>query len=105
MQVSEDVCDFLIEQKLPEQVEPDYLKDSRFQVVESVPFLDLTRTEFPYRSFYVPLAAYEKHLHYNPYYLARRVGRKAEEGSPEISFEEDQCVLESSDEYLEEADL
>ena len=65
--MDEEECDFLIEQRLEEQVERDYLEDARFRVVEMVPFLDLKRTEFPYRSFYVPLEAFEKHLKYNPY--------------------------------------
>ena len=95
------MCDFLVEQRLAEQVEPDYLEDARFRVVEMERFLDLERTEFPYRSFYVPLEAFEKHVKYNPYYLARRVGEKKEEEGVEICLEEDKCVLESSDEYLE----
>ena len=80
------------------------MEDARFRVVQMERFLDLERTEFPYRSFYVPLEAFEKHLKYNPYYLARRVGekrKKEEEEGVEISLEEDKCVLESSDEYLE----
>ena len=103
-QIDEDSCDFLVEQRLAEQVEPDYLEDGRFRVVAMERFLDLERTEFPYRSFYVPLEAFEKHVKYNPYYLARRVGekkKKEEEEGVEICLEEDTCVLESSDEYLE----
>lgn len=100
-QIDEDSCDFLVEQRLAEQVEPDYLEDARFRVVAMERFLDLERTEFPYRSFYVPLEAFEKHVKYNPYYLARRVGEKKKEEGVEICLEEDTCVLESSDEYLE----
>lgn len=85
-------------------MERDYLEDPKFRVAKMMSFLDATSTEFPYRSFYVPLKAYEMHLHYNPYYLLRRVKEEPEE-NPEICIDEDQCVLESSDEYLEESEL
>ena len=103
-QVSEEECDFLVEQRLAQQVEPDYLEDPRFRVVMSIPFLDLNRTQFPWRSFYLPIAAFERHWRYNPYYLARRAGAGKQGEEEEICLEEDRCVLESSDEYLEEAE-
>ena len=59
-QIDESECDYLIEQKLVEQVEPDYLQDPRFKVVVMKHFVDATRTPFPYRSFYVPLKEVEE---------------------------------------------
>lgn len=102
-QIDESECDYLIEQKLVEQVEPDYLQDPRFKVVVMKHFVDATRTPFPYRSFYVPLKEVEEKIQYNPYYLVRRVSMK-EEAPVEVCIGEDQCVLESSDEYLEKDD-
>jgi len=75
--VPESDCDYLIDQKLPKQVEPNYLEDSHFRMVLSLPFLDSTHTAFPYRSFYVSIDDYEKRLKYNPYYLLRRVKEEA----------------------------
>ena len=65
--------------------------------------MDKTRTPFPYRSFYLPLPGVEEKVRYNPYYLARRVAKKeAEPAEPaEVCVGEDQCVLESSKEYLD----
>ena len=54
-QINEDECDYIIEQKLPEQVERDYLEDKHFRIVKMEHFLDATNTPFPYRSFYLPL--------------------------------------------------
>lgn len=106
--IPESDCDYIIEQRLKKQVERDYLEDPNFRVVLSIPFLDASSTKFPYRSFYFPLDAYEKHLRYNPYYLLRRVikGEEGEKKEVEIQLEKDQVVLHSVEEYLnEETDL
>lgn len=103
--VPEAECDYLIDQKLPKQVEPDYLRDPSFKVVLSLPFLDSTNTAFPYRSFYVSLDDYEKHLRYNPYYLLRRVKEEDTMGEKEIQIKEDQLILQSSEAYLDEEEL
>lgn len=71
--VDEKKCDYLIERRLKKQVERDYLQDPDYRVVLSLPFLDATETPFPYRSFYIGIDDYEKHMHYDPYYLLRRV--------------------------------
>lgn len=81
-------------------MEPDYLQDPRFRVVEMTQYMDKTRTPFPYRSFYLPLPGVEEKVRYNPYYLARRVMKKEAEPA-EVCVGEDQCVLESSKEYLD----
>lgn len=95
----------MIEQKLPEQVERDYLQDPHFRVVKMEHYLDATNTPFPYRSFYIPLKEYQMRMRYNPYYLLKRVA-KIEEEPIEVCAEEDKCVLQSNDEYInEEIDL
>lgn len=81
-------------------MEPDYLQDPRFKVVEMTHYMDKTRTPFPYRSFYLPFTFVEEKVRYNPYYLARRVAKK-EEVPVEVCVGEDECVLESSKEYLD----
>ena len=103
--VPESECDYLIDQKLPKQVERNYLEDSHFRMVISLPFLDSTHTAFPYRSFYVSIDDYEKHLRYNPYYLLRRVKEEEFVKEQEIQVDQDQLVLQSSETYLDETEL
>ena len=100
--VPESDCDYLIDQKLPKQVEPNYLEDSHFRMVLSLPFLDSTHTAFPYRSFYVSIDDYEKRLKYNPYYLLRRVKEEDTMKEQEIQVDKDQLVFQSSEAYLDE---
>ena len=105
--IPESDCDYIIEQRLKQQVERDYLEDANFRVALSIPFLDASSTQFPYRSFYYPLDAYEKQLRYNPYYLLRRVAKediekREEKGEMEIQLEKDKIVLPSSEQYLNE---
>ena len=104
--IPESDCDYIIEQRLKQQVERDYLEDANFRVALSIPFLDASSTRFPYRSFYYPLDGYEKQLRYNPYYLLRRVvkenGEREQKEEMEIQLEKDKIVLPSSEEYLNE---
>ena len=100
-QINESECDYLIEQKLPVQVERDYLKDPEWRVVKMEKYLDSTNTPFPYRSLFVPLREYEMRLQYNPYYLLKRIGRQNEE-PVEVCVEKDTCILQSNEEYLDE---
>ena len=67
----------------------------------SIPFLDTTRTPFPYRSFYVPVEQYVKQMKYNPYYVLRRVKRN-EDVNIELPIKEDHIVLQSNEDYLNE---
>lgn len=86
-------------------MERDYLEDKDFRVVKMSEYLDATNTPFPYRSFYIPIKEYVKKMRYNPYYILKRVSRN-EEAPVEVCVEEDKCVLQSSDEYVnEEVDL
>lgn len=98
--VDEKKCDYLIERRLKKQVERDYLQDPDFRVVLSLPFLDATETPFPYRSFYIGIDDYEKHMRYDPYYLLRRV--RYEEDKEEIQIGKEKVVLQSSEDYLSE---
>ena len=100
-QINEDECDYIIEQKLPKQVERDYLEDKQFRIVKMEHFLDATNTPFPYRSFYLPLREVEMQMKYNPYYILKHVVRRTNE-STEVCVEKDKCILESNDNYLNE---
>ena len=86
-------------------MERDYLEDNDFRVVKMDHYLDSSNTPFPYRSFYIPIKDYEMKMKYNNYYLIKRVNQRVVD-PVEVCIEEDQCVLQSNEEYLdEEVDL
>ena len=65
-------CDYLIDQTLNNQSEPDYVGDTRvWTKAYCKPFLDASRSHFLTRAFYIPVLS-EQRNHFNEYCLLRR---------------------------------
>jgi alpha-1,2-mannosyltransferase len=61
--VSVETCHFIIDTDFTEFTPEDvpYSRDTnRYEVVYSYPFLDVSKTEFPWRSFFIPFLSHEK---------------------------------------------